>query len=166
VWERGTVLDCPLCRQPLCCDDAVFAYSLSEEHEQEGVFEVDRTESALLTCSACSDRHQLPGQLNRRRRMLVAQLGISGAPAGEVIALVSRYACQLCGWRIPDGRRLFTAAFERGRLERRQRLIDELKIDLIACLHCAERSGLRRRLHKMVAALLIDCRRQRLRLLR
>lgn len=165
MWGRSTFLDCPLCRQPIRCQDPVFSYSLSEEHEYEGMFDVDLTESALLTCRACCDLHDLPGLLQKRHRLLVQQLRCRERPESQLIALVSRYACQLCGRRIPNGERLFTAAFELGHQGRKRRSIDELQIDLIACLDCMLRRSLRKSLHKMAAALLVGCRRQRLRVL-
>jgi hypothetical protein len=166
VWGRRDFLDCSLCRLPIRCADPVFSYSLSEEHEREGLFDVDRTESALLACIPCYQRHELVDRLRQGRRLLVSQLGGCGPPPGKVVALVSRHRCGLCGWRIADGLRLFTAAFELGRLERQRRTIEELKIDLVACLDCATGSGLRIHLQKMVAALRVECRRQRLRRLR
>jgi hypothetical protein len=166
VWERNAFLDCPLCRQPIRCQDPVFSYSLSEEHEYEGMFDVDVTESALLTCRSCCDLHNLPDLLKKHRRLLVQQLSCRAHLKDKPSPLVSRYACNLCGRRIPNGERLFTAAFEMGHQGRHRLSIAELKIDLIACLGCVVQSCLRDYLQKMVAALLVDCRRQSLRVIR
>jgi hypothetical protein len=163
MWEKS---ECPLCRKPIGYHDPVFSYSLSEEHEHEGMFDVDQTESVLLTCRSCCDLHDLPGLLKERRSVLVQQLSCRERLEGELVALVSRYACQLCGRRIPDGERLFTAAFEMGHQGQQRLSIAELKIDLIACLGCVVRNSLRACLQKMVAALLVDCRRQGLRVIR
>jgi hypothetical protein len=165
VWERDASLDCPLCRKPIRCNDPVFSYSISEEHESEGVFDVDITEAALVTCRACSDRHELVRLLKLRSRELVRQLSHPRHRDGEMVALTSRYACKLCGQRIPDGERLFTAAFEFGHQGHHRLSIAELKIDLTACLICVARSAFRDSLHKMVAAVLVDCRRQSLRVI-